>query len=172
MPYKYSRSFRPLIEVIGPSIAYVPLTQGQYALVDSWRVDELQTNWQALWNPTSCKFYAARKRSGNRTEWMHRILFGECDRWIIDHKNANSLDNRGCNLRLASHAQNAANRIKKRTGKEKLKGISFDVKRKLYKAEITVSGRRLYLGFYQTDVEAHHAYAEAAKRHHGDYARV
>ena len=61
---------------------------------------------------------------------------------MIDHINQNPADNRWCNLREATYSQNNHNRA--------FPGVTFDRTRGLYKAQITLGGRRKNLGRFQT----------------------
>ena len=85
----------------------------------------------------------------------------------IDHINLDRGDNRIANLRLATQSQNRNNSRARRQG---LKGVIPSGKG--FQAQIKVLGTRLYLGYYPTEQEAHHAYAAAAVQLHGEFARV
>ena len=89
----------------------------------------------------------------------------------VDHKNTNSFDNRIDNLRIATHAQNCsnANRWKK---KSLPKGVSIQTKKNGYRARIQVNKKVIHIGTFPTSEAAHNAYCEAAKKYHGDFARV
>jgi hypothetical protein len=64
------KTFRPAIRVIGPSISYIPLTKGSYALIDSddaentdkyaWRVSTDSKTGQ--YRPSSCIYTPGKKR--------------------------------------------------------------------------------------------------------------
>lgn len=86
----------------------------------------------------------------------------------IDHINGNTRDNRIENLRIATSAQNAANRIRKNTYGVGV-GIAMDGK---FVARITIPGttKRLYLGRYDSSKEAAAAYIGAAAVLHGEFS--
>ena len=68
----------------------------------------------------------------------------------IDHANRNKLDNRLCNLRLATKAQNARN-IKKRNGTSSIfKGVTYDNKRNNWKAFVYIKGKTRTIGRFVT----------------------
>ena len=90
-----------------PQIKLIPLTQGKFAIVDAEDYDRLsQYKWQAEKHKTT--FYAKRK-SKYKSIKMHREILKPSNGMICDHKNHNGLDNRRCNIRLCTHAQNQHN---------------------------------------------------------------
>lgn len=88
----------------------------------------------------------------------------------IDHKDGNGLNNRFSNLRLATTAQNAANRKRPSTNSTGFKGVRRA--RKRFSSEIKINGKSHHLGTFDTPEEAHAAYIKAARQHHGEFARA
>jgi hypothetical protein len=89
----------------------------------------------------------------------------------IDHTNNNASDNRICNLRLATSAQNAKN-LRKRSGTtSKYKGVSWHKKNGKWQAQIRSDNKNIYLGYYDDPYEAHLAYCAAATALHGEFAK-
>lgn len=86
----------------------------------------------------------------------------------VDHRNNDNTDNRIANLRLATASQNMANRPSRRNGP---KG-AFRHTNGGWTSRIGHHGRVIHLGTFQTEEEAAAAYAEAARRYHGDFART
>lgn len=83
----------------------------------------------------------------------------------VDHINGDPLDNRRCNLRVCSQAQNTRNRRMKRLG---YKGVSNRKGR--YYAGIRYNGKDHHLGVYDTPEKAALAYNKAAVALFGEYA--
>jgi hypothetical protein len=74
----------------------------------------------------------------------------------IDHINGNPIDNRLENLRVVSKRQNAQNRHFHRTGR--LFGTYFKKRTKTWHSDIRIDDKRIYLGVFKTENEAHQAY--------------
>jgi hypothetical protein len=76
------------------------------------------------------------------------------------------------NLRPATKSQNAANRGKTCNNTSGFKGVWWRRRYRKWQATIGVNGKRFYLGMFDTPEAAHAAYAAAAQRLHGEFARV
>ena len=101
---------------------------------------------------------------------MHRVILGIIDTNIIcDHLNGDKLDNRRCNLRVATPTQNSINR-KGKSGRLLSKGIRKF--RNRYFARIIINRKEIALGGYATEGDAIKAYNEAAKKYHGKFAKL
>ena len=161
---------RPIL-VVSASIAYVPLTQGMFALIDVEDVDIVSPyNWFAHWN--CYRWYAHTNMSGKVVK-MHRLLMGAEKGIEIDHvRPEETLDNRrSCNLRAASKAQNMHNRGRNKNNTSGYKGVHFAAHAKLWHSRIEHFGKRKSLGYFSTPEAAHAAYIKAAKELHGEFAR-
>lgn len=103
---------------------------------------------------------------------MHREIMGLSigDQREVDHINGNRLDNRRCNLRLATHEQNMHNARRRKDNSSGFKGVSWKVRDRKWYAAIEISGKRIHLGVFDTAEEAHVAYCGAADRLHGEFA--
>ena len=90
----------------------------------------------------------------------------------IDHKNVHGLrsDNRICNLRPATQAQNSRNRGISRRNTTGYKGVYFEKSRNKFRASIRFDGVNIRLGRYSTAEEAHKAYCCVAEKLHGEFA--
>ena len=99
------------------------------------------------------------------TYMLHRIIWklvtgqdpGELE---IDHHNRNGNDNRFQNLRLATIEEQEANKIKRGTAKC---GNRFN-------ARILIEGKRITLGCFDTEEQAHKAYQLKCKEVRGEFA--
>ena len=163
--------------VEGRDYATIPLTQEQRAIVDvdDWWV-LVEKNWFAKWNLHALSFYASRKArkegGGQRTEYMHRSIMGDPKGMMVDHRNHNTLDNRKDNLRIVTRAENMRNTQARRGSSSKYLGVSWYKPREKWRAQISVDGKRKYLGIFENEVEAALAYDLAAIEHFGEFANL
>lgn len=150
----------------------IALTRGQFALVDNEDFEYLnQFKWQAipLTRGGFTTYYASRKEySSGPTIYMHKVILGTDS--IVDHKDGNPLNNRRSNLRKATISQNNANR--KATGSSQYLGVSISNDKKKWVANICCDHKKHYLGRYSSEKDAAKAYNEAAKRFHGEFAKL
>lgn len=90
---------------------------------------------------------------------LHRYLLGVTDPKIqVDHISGNVKDNRKCNLRICTPAQNNGNR--------RHKGVTYRKNKGKWEAYIRIKGISKYLGLYEREEDAIKAYqTEHAKVH-------
>lgn len=106
----------------------------------------------------------------HRLAWLHAHGRWPCG--VIDHVNRIPDDNRLANLREASMSQNQHNRGANKNNPSGCKGVCWDPKKRKWRARIAVNGREISIGRFSDLAEAHRAYAAAAKRLHGEFARI
>lgn len=147
----------------------IPLTKGQFALVDDEDFERLSAyRWHLDHG------YAARcppRRSPRLPKIrMHRDILGppppglECDHW-----NLNKLDNQRSNLRYVTHRQNGCNAGLQKNNKTGFIGVcEFGCR---WRARIVTFGIDIHLGVFALKEEAAHAYDAASRLHHGPYGR-
>lgn len=96
----------------------------------------------------------------------HRVAFaihtGQWPTGEIDHINGDKSDNRACNLRDVTRAENQLNRSRRRNNESGVNGVSRRKNR--WTAMIQHNGKRHHLGFFSTRDEAAQARAEAEER--------
>lgn len=92
---------------------------------------------------------------------------------MLDHANRNGLDNRLCNLRLATNSQNSANTKTPKHNTSGYKGVSFDrlLTRKPWRAMISYNHKR-YRARFDTPEAAARWYDDMARSLFGPFAKV
>lgn len=89
----------------------------------------------------------------------------------IDHINGDRADNRWCNLRQVSKAQNMWNAKRPSANVSGVKGVSWVAERNQWLARITVNGRKIHLGQFDDKQQAIAARLAGEAKYHGEFAR-
>lgn len=143
----------------------IKLTKGQVTLVDDEDFKWLnKTRWYARWSKSEKVFYAV---SAQGKLLIHREIMKTPKGLVVDHINHDTLDNRKENLRNVTQRQNTMNSKPRKNNKVGLKGVFID--RGRFRAQITLSGKNVYLGWYKTKEEAAQARKKAENKHFGIY---
>lgn len=133
------------------------------------RIDYRYTNGK--WKPV--KLHANHNGGYCAVRFNSTMIFYHIIIWIlstgkdipsnleIDHINGNKIDNRIENLRLVIHRVNSQNRKEHRNGK--LHGCYYQKLIKKFIADIRISGKKIYIGLFETEQKAHEAYKIACK---------
>ena len=104
---------------------------------------------------------------------MHREIMNFPAGRLVDHGNGDSLDNRIDNLRAATKAQNAHNKGKTRKKtSSKYIGVYFNKQTKRWISQIKYKEKRIYLGYFKDEVKAAKAHDAAARKYHGEFAKL
>jgi hypothetical protein len=151
----------------------IELAGGHVATVDPADFPRVSAHpWHALRDAAGEPRYARtsmKTESGkHRTVLLQRFILGLEGAAMVDHINGDGLDNRRCNLRVATAHQNAANsRPKGATG---LCGVRRYAKG--YLASIAPNGAEIYLGTYDTPEKAAAVYNAAALIAYREFAKL
>lgn len=148
------------------------LTQGKTTIVD----DE-DYEWLSSWKwHFGGRGYAVRFAKGadgkQHIIFMHREINKTPHGFYTDHINLDRLDNRKNNLRICSPLVSACNRGKQCNNTSGYIGVIWNPVSHCWRAKIQTNKKWKSLGQYSDPIEAAHAYDEAAKKYHGEFART
>lgn len=145
----------------------IPLTQGKFAIVDN-----KDFKWLSQYNWVFDSRYAkAANGKRNAVLVMHRLIMQTPKGMDTDHINGDGLDNQRKNLRVCTHAQNLANRLKQKDNTSGFKGVYWSKDRKKWMAQVRFHGKK-YQSRHKTKEQAARAYDEMAKKYFGEFARL
>lgn len=123
---------------------------------------------------TNCRGYTSIWINGKQYA-AHRLAWAVCnDAWPngdIDHINENKSDNRIANLRQANRSQNMFNRGKNKNNTSGFKGVAFCKDTGRWRAQMSIYGKSVNIGRFDTKEDAANAYLEKAKELRGEFAK-
>lgn len=114
----------------------------------------------------------AGRRGSNRNVYLHHFIgkrLGLVGR--IDHINRNRLDNRRCNIRIATQAENNRNKSLGRRNKTGYLGVSIHFSGK-FLATVVIRRKQHYVGLFNSAKEAAIARDRIAKQLHGTFVSL
>lgn len=91
---------------------------------------------------------------------------------VVDHKDRDKMNDRIENLRAATHTQNMQNRTSSKRSTSKHLGVCFGTDCKKWISIISIKGKQIHLGYFDTENKAAIAYNNAALIHHGEFANL
>lgn len=152
------------------------LTQNKISLLDDEDYNLISDKLWFIKENGNCYYATTDDRTmlngvrGGKTISMHSIIMRCPKDFVVDHINGNGLDNRKKNLRIITAKENSA-RILRRRGKIKnYRGVKYDLDRNKWHASINNSGKVMFIGRYNTEVEAALAYDRQSLIMNGDNA--
>jgi len=144
----------------------IKLNHSQETLVsDECYEDLIQFKWHAQWRPNYKPTYYARRSILNpdgttSAEYMHRRIASALPGETVDHISGDTLDNRIENIRIVTIRENCQN--KHCTYSSMYPGVFINTGRgKKWRSAIRVNGKRIGLGFHDSEIEAFNAYVES-----------
>lgn len=94
----------------------------------------------------------SRKLGKRTTSYIHREIMEYPENMQIDHINGDKLDNRKCNLRIVTNAQNAQNRTKNYSNaKSEHRGVIWSERDNAWISRVKLNGKQYYLGTYASE---------------------
>lgn len=145
-----------------PNSAFLPLTSNKIAIADCADC-ELLSKYEWCVDGSG---YAV----GYNDLKMHRYLMDAKNGEFVDHINHDKLDNRRCNLRICTKAENNQNRLMAVNNTSGYKGVVWSERDKTYYVKLNCKGKRIFIGTFKDKLEAAKAYDTKALELHGEFA--
>lgn len=112
--------------------------------------ENLLDKWSFCDNGTG---YAVACIDGKK-QYLHHLILGKKNGFVIDHINGNKLDNRVSNLRHISQRQNTLNRRLNKNNSSGIRGVIYDSRIKKWCARISTFGKSIHLGSFAIKEDA------------------
>jgi len=155
----------------------VKITKGFETTITLDDIVLCEYRWSASVMRDSCYVVRCERFNGSKHSlFLHRAILQRVlgrkllPSEIVDHKDGNPLNNRRDNLRLATKVDNQRNSRKPKNNTSGYKGVYKHAGR--WVAMIRTNENKKHLGRFDTPEEAYEAYCEAAKKYHGEFARL
>ncbi len=147
------------------SMIEITLTKGKVALIDDEDLEIISfTKWKFdryaranVWNKELKKY---------EQKSMHRVIMNAPKGLDVDHINGDKLDNRKINLRICTRSDNLHNLTKNARTPTGLRGAFKAKGTRRWFSAISVKGKIIRLGRFDTPEEAHLAYVTAHKKYY------
>lgn len=145
-----------------------------FALIDDEDIERVsQYDWTIRHSGTTRYAVTGSNKIGKSQRMMHRYILGLQQGELADHINGNGLDNRRCNLRRVTAAENARNCFAQKREEPKasrFKGVTRAGGK--WVAKINHGGAVDVLGSFDDEQAAARAYDAAAEERFGSFAKT
>jgi hypothetical protein len=105
----------------------------------------------------------------HRLAWLY--MYGRFPELDIDHINCNKLDNRICNLRVATCIENLRNTGKNKRNTSGAKNVYYHKPTNKWQVRVSIDGKSKHLGLFDDFELADLVATEARNKYHGEFAR-
>ena len=110
---------------------------------------------------SNCGYVATR--IDKKIVWLHQIILGKKEGYVIDHKDGNPLNNLNENLRFATVSQNIMN-------SKNTKGIFWDKSKNKWIAQLVINRKHIHLGYFTNKSDALNARQKGELKYFGEFA--
>jgi len=157
----------------------IPLSNGLGdCIVDDADYPELnQFRWRGARTWAGNRSPYVCRSVGKKVVWLARQLMNAPEGMVVDHINGNRLDNRRCNLRVVTRYENSFN-VPTTNRQSRYRGVLFERSTGKWTAHIYIRNLRtqklthVFIGRYDTELDAGEAYDRMAILHHPKTLRL
>lgn len=152
----------------------ITVNSGRSFLIDSSDKHLVDTRSWSVLKKNGYVYSPTTRRGARDSILLHRLIMGldRSDSSVVDHINGLPWDNRRCNLRVCTTAENARNTRAHRDNSSGYKGVSWMGSRNKWFAKICIDGRQIYLGLFETAEQGYAAYCKASQKYHGEFGNI
>jgi len=140
-------------------VAYALIDIEDYSLIKDIKWSKLKTGY-------------VRGKIKGKGVTLHRLVTNAPDNIFIDHKNLNKLDCRKDNLRFCNIFENNRHVGLSKNNTSGYKGVFWHKAMHKWCSKIGANNKEYTLGYFNNVIEAAKAYNKAAKRYHGEFAKL
>jgi hypothetical protein len=150
----------------------------QECLIDDDDYDLIKNyTWYPKYDKKLNGFYACTNIRIDKNKYtlatMSRILLPVQPGQITDHINHNTLDNRRCNIRICTKAENNRNKRKHKNGlTSQYKGVYKITGKEKFGVSIYIDGKQKRISQHRSERMAALQYNRAAKKYYGEFASL
>jgi len=115
--------------------------------------------------------YIISNIKGKNAIRLHRLIMNvDNNKYVVDHINHDTLDNRKINLRICKQNQNCKNLKIKKNNISGVPGVTWYSKYNKWRARINVNYKEIHLGYFDNFDEAVQARKQAEEIYYGQYS--
>lgn len=133
--------------------------------------DQYEKIKKYTWYENTTTGYLYTTKNGKNI-MLHRFIMDAKSDEIVDHIHGvdSKLDNRICNLRIATKGQNNMNTSTRSNNKSGVTGVWWRDNNSKWEARIGVEGKPIFLGYYDNFEDAVKARKDAENKYYGEYS--
>ena len=154
----------------------IQLSQGKYTIVDDEDYEYLnQWKWCISADGYAIRTTQHKNEKGRYTSIairIHRVVMNAPVGLHVDHINRDKTDNRKCNLRICTNAENLRNATLHSKNKSGYRGVCWHRITGKWVTQITVDSKKKFIGYFVCPIEAAKAYNKAAIQYFGEFANL
>lgn len=137
---------------------------------DLEKMEEFPNTWMSHWDKNRQQFYCDGKlpmiNGKSKKIALHRYLLDPPKNLVVDHINHDPLDNRRCNLRILTNAQNCQNKNGlNKNNKTGVRGVSWCESLNSWRVSIRKDGKYVYQNNFRKFEDAKDAAEKAIKKY-------
>ncbi len=161
---------------------YIKLTKGYSTKVDDEDFEKFNKyKWQVIIDNKDNNYIRAKRgiyisNKKRKTIYLSREILNTSKEFYVDHINRDPLDNRKCNLRICTNAENGANRKINKNNTSGFRGISWNKKmnkwRVLIKFTVDKKIKHEFGGYFEDKIKAAKIFDKLAIKHEGNFAKL